>query len=381
MNLINNPTYFLNDPVNGDEFEQEDQRWIYGLTANYATDTKLAGFPAAPRFGLEIRYDDVQEVNLFNTVSKTRIGAVREDEVEELSISLFGEVQIALTNSLRATVGLRWDYYDYDVTALLPVNSGNGTDSLLQPKVGIAYAVNNRIEAYANYGIGFHSNDVRGAVISVDPITGAATEPVDTLVQAEGAELGIRTEYINGLIATAAVFWLELDSELLFVGDAGTSEPNAATRRNGVEFSAFWTVNDWLVLDAAVTKTEGEFKGLPKGADEIPDAHGFTASAGVTVVTGDGWTASLRMRHFGDATLTEDATVGKDASTLLNLGVTRDFGNIVLGLEVLNLLDAEDDDIAFFFESQLAGEPAPVEGIHFHPAEERALKFSFKYEF
>ena len=381
MNLINNPTYFLNDPVNGDEFEQEDQRWIYGLTATYPTEVEIAGYSSSPRIGLEVRYDDVSEVNLFNTVARRRIGTVREDTVEELSISLFGDIEVNLSDRLRATLGLRWDYFDFEVDALRLVNSGSDSDSLLQPKFGLGYAVSDRMEIYANYGIGFHSNDVRGAVIAVDPVTGAAADSVDTLVEAEGAEAGIRTEFIDGLVATLAAFWLELDSELLFVGDAGTSEPNEATRRYGVELAAFWNVNDWLVLDVAVTKTEGEFKGLPDGEDHIPDAHGFTASAGVTVLTGDGWTGSLRLRHFGDAPLTKDDSVSKDASTLVNLGVSRKLGDFELGLEVLNLLDTDEDDIAYFFESQLAGEPQPVEGIHFHPAEERAIKVSIKYAF
>ncbi|NKB35608.1 MAG: TonB-dependent receptor [Gammaproteobacteria bacterium] len=381
MNLINNPTYFLNDPLNGDEFEQEDQRWIYGLTADYDIESLFMGFTTNHHLGMEMRYDDIQEVNLFNTLARTRIASVREDSVEEFSLSLFAESKVELTEKLRATVGLRWDYYDFDVKALLAENSGSDNDSLIQPKVGLAYQFDDELEFYANYGIGFHSNDVRGSVISIDPASGAAVDPVDTLVKAEGAEIGFRSEWIEGLILTLAGFWMELDSELLFVGDAGTSEPNDATQRYGLEFSAFWIVNDWLTLDATYTKTEAEFKGLPNGQNKIPDAHGQTASAGATILIDDGWTASLRLRHFGDAPLLEDGSVKKDDSTLFNLGLSRNFGKFSLGLDVLNLLDSKDDDVAFLFESQLAGEINPVEDIHFHPFEERTFRFTAKYEF
>ena len=381
MNLINNPTYFLDDPINGDEFEQEDRRLIYGLTANYYTETTIGDFDVLPKLGFELRYDDVGKLNLFNTAAHERIGIVRQDEAQELSLSFFGQAQVYVTDKLRTTFGLRWDYYDYDIIAFRLENSGSGSDSLLQPKFAIAYSFNNHLEFYGNYGIGFHSNDTRGAVITVDPVSGDPATPVCTLVEADGAEIGMRIDAFDGFRLTLAGFWLELESELLFVGDAGTSEPGDATRRIGVEADAFWEVNDWLVLDAAITKINGKFKGLPDDQNNIPDAHGFTASAGVTIVTDDGWTGSLRLRHFGDAPLIEDGSVDKKPSTLLNLGISKDFGKYEIGLDILNLLDSDEDDVDYFFESQLAGEPAPVEDIHFHPTEDRAFKLSVRYKF
>lgn len=382
MNLINNPTYFLNDPVNGDEFEQEDQRWIYGLMASHESETEIAGHKFSPHLGVEVRFDDIGKVNLFNTVSRTRTNTIRKDQVKELSLSLFGEAEITVTKQLRATIGLRWDYYDFEVAARNSVNSGSDHDSLLQPKFGLAYAFGNGLETYANYGIGFHSNDVRGAVLSVDPVTNAPAQPIDTLVKAEGAEIGMRMNLLRqDLKITFAGFWLELDSELLFVGDSGTSEPNEATRRYGLELVSFWSITDWMVLDAAFTKTEARFKGLPDDQDQVPDAHGITASAGITILTPNDWTASLRLRHFSDASLVKDRSVRKKASTLLNLGTSKALGKFEIGLKIFNLLDAKDDDIAFFFQSRLRGEPAPIEDIHFHPAEERAFKFSLKYKF
>ena len=381
MNLFSNFTYFLNDPINGDEFEQEDQRWVYGLLGTYEGQTSWLGFDVVPRLGTEIRYDDIQELNLYNTVSRIRTNTVREDEVQEFSIALFGEAEIYLTEHLRTTLGLRWDYYDFDVHAQRVVNSGGGSDSLFQPKFGVAYTLTDSLELYGNYGIGFHSNDVRGAVISIDPVSGDQVDTVPALVEAEGAEGGVRWNVLEGLKVTFAVFWLELESELVFVGDAGTTEPNDATRRIGLEFSSFWQINEWLVLDAGVTQTDAEFKDLPAGENQVPDAQGFTASGGITVAREDGWTSSLRVRHFGDASLNETETVKKSSSTLLNFSLSKNIGQFKFGFEVLNLLDAQDDDISYLFESQLAGEPSPVEDIHFHPAEERAFKLSLRWNY
>jgi outer membrane receptor protein involved in Fe transport len=381
LNLFSNPTYALNDPVNGDEIEQEDRRTVFGAVFNRDWDVAVGDLVVLPTVGADFRFDDVGELNLFNTVARQRIGSVREDQAEELSIGIYGEIEILWTERLRSTFGLRGDYYDFDVTALQPANSGSGSASLLQPKVGLAYEVVEDIELYASYGKGFHSNDVRGVTLTTDPVTGAPATPVDALVEARGAELGLRSEAWEGLKLSAAFFWLELDSELLFVGDAGTTEPSNATRRSGIELGTFWETTDNLVIDVTYAKTHGRYTDAPPGEDRIPDAHETVISAGATWVTPRGLTASLRVRHFSDAPLTEDNSVSKDASTLVNLGIAYDFDRIEAGIDVLNLFDADDDDIEYFFESQLPWETSPVEDIHFHPVESRAIRANVRWRF
>ena len=89
----------------------------------------------------------------------------------------------------------------------------------------------------------------------------------------------------------------------------------------------------------------------------------------------------MRLRHFGQAPLIEDGSVFSDSTTLLNLGLYKEIGSIRLGLDVLNLLDSEDADITYFFESQLAGEANPVNDIHFKPVEPRQVRVSATYRF
>jgi outer membrane receptor protein involved in Fe transport len=380
MSLINNPTYFLNDPINGDEFEQEDERWVFGGSLRNELDIEIFGIPTIRTLGADLRYDDVNELNLFTTVSKRRIGSIREDEVEELSLDAFAQWEMRFTERLRGTLGVRVDYYDSDVKAKTAANSGSDNESLWQPNIALAYAVNDNLELYANYGEGFHSNDVRAAVTTVDPATGLPAEFQDVLVQGKGSELGLRYDNLNGFIVSLAAFELEMDSELVFVGDAGTTEPSDATRRNGVELSAFWEITEGLVFDLTAAKTDGHFIGAPSGQDSITDAHEQVSGTGITLVRGN-LTTSLRLRYFSDAALTEDEAIRKDDSSIVNFGAEYDFGNWELGIDVLNLLDAEDDDIAYFFESRLPGEIAGVEDIHFHPSNPRTVRATVKFKF
>ncbi len=381
MSLINNPTYFLNNPVDGDEFEQEDERRLFGGSLRNETETRLFGLNSKQTLGIDVRYDDVNELNLFNTISRRRVSSIREDEAEEFSAGIFAESQISLSEKLRATVGVRVDFYDFEIDALRPDNSGGGQDSLWQPNVGLAYHMNDNLALYLNYGHGFHSNDVRAAVNTVDPTTGDPTDAQDVLVEGDGSEIGFRYDTLTGFNISIAAFELRVDSELVFVGDAGTTEPSEPTSRNGIEINSFWEMSENWVFDFSAAKTSGYFRGLPSNADSITDAHEEVLAAGLTYVGNNGLTASLRLRHFGDAALTEDETVNKDGSTLVHAGLSYEFNNWELGVDVLNLLDAEDDDIAYYFESQLAGEPAGLEDIHFHPSNPRTVRVLLKYRF
>ena len=381
MSLINNPTYVLNDPINGDEFEQEDERLLFGGSLLRKGAFDFLGLQAASLVGAEARYDDVQELNLFNTRSRVRYDSVREDDAQELSLSAYAESEFMVSEKLRLTTGLRVDYIRFDVEALRPQNSGSDNDALLQPKFGLAYRLADSLEFYANYGHGFHSNDVRAAVNRIDPVTGEDTEAQDILVEGRGGEIGFRYDNLRGFNVTLTAFELATDSELVFVGDAGTTEPSDPTRRSGVELNAFYSINDRLVIDFSAARASGHFRGLPDGENSITDAHENVAAAGLSYVGTQGITASLRLRYFGDAALTEDESVMKEDSTLVNAGVSYAFGAWEMGIDALNLFDAEDDDIAYFFESRLPGELEAVEDIHFHPSNPRIIRAMLRYSF
>ncbi len=379
MALYSNFTYFLENPDDGDQFEQRDRRNIYGINFE-AAEKQLGARPLLLRWGGDFRSDDIAEVGLYQTVARTRNNTLRQDAVEEWSIGLWGETEMRFTDRLRAVAGLRADYFDWQVDAAQSANSGRGSDETISPKISVAYRFHDRLEGYLNWGRGFHSNDVRGATITVDPGSGEPADPVPVLVDSEGSEIGLRFELGREFNATLAVFQLDLDSELVYVGDAGSTEPNDATRRTGFEAAAFWQASDWLAVNAAYTFTDAEFTVDQGGGREIPGAVASTFTLGMNAAWTNGLAASMRLRYLGEAPLAEDNSVRANDSLLLNGGVAYRREQLELRFDVFNLLDSNDNDIAYFYASRLAGEAADgVEDLHFHPLEPRTARVSMTW--
>jgi outer membrane receptor protein involved in Fe transport len=380
--LFSNFTYLLEDPIEGDQFEQRDNRVIYGANVAGASDHTFAGRPTILRWGGDFRYDDIDEVGLYPTSARVRTDVIRDDTVEELSFAAFGEAELAITERLRAILGIRGDYYDWEVDAVESENSGRGDDTLVSPKVSLAYRVNDGLEAYANWGQGFHSNDVRGATISVDPLSGDPVDPVDVLVASRGAELGFRLERGSTFNLSLVGFRLELNSELVFVGDAGATEPSGRTLRRGVELNGFWQTTDWLAVDASYTYTDAEFTQDEGDGTSIPGAVKSTFTLGGNAFFANGIGASLRLRYLSPAPLIEDNSVRSESSLLLNGGVSWRHRALEARLDVFNLLDSNDDDISYFYASRLPDEPLEgVKDVHFHPLEPRSVRVTLNWHF
>ena len=299
--------------------------------------------------------------------------------MDEFSLSGWVEAEYALTDRVRVTSGLRGDFYQADVTAIsLAANGGSAEDAMFSPSIALAWEAADGFELYANYGQGFHSNDVRGATISTDPVSGDLVEQVPILVRAEGAELGMRLER-GPWRASIALFALDLDSELVFVGDAGATEANDGSSRTGIEAGLFWQPIDWLVADLSAAYTDAEFD-VPGADTKIPGAVESVIGGGI-LANLDPWTFSARLRHFGEAPLIEDGAVTSEPTTLVNLAGSYHWRDVTLSLELLNAFDAEDADITYYFESQLPGEGRPIEDIHFHPVEPRQVRVTLRYRF
>ncbi|MET0270487.1 MAG: TonB-dependent receptor [Sphingomonas sp.] len=371
LRLTSNFTYALDDPLDGDQFQQRDRRGLFGGGVRY--DFAAGGVKA--RIGGDARWDAIGKVGLYRSVGGIRTAAIREDRVDEYSGAIWGEAEIGLAPGLRAILGLRGDLYGYDVDAGLAENGGAGSDGFLAPKATLAWSPAPGVELYANYGESFHSNDVRGATIRTDPATGDAADRVPVFARARGAEVGGRVETPRFTAALVA-YHLSLQSELVFVGDAGSTEPNDATRRYGVEANAFWRPTGWLTLDAAAAATRARFRGVPAGLRRVPGSVGKVISAGGAIAAGGGVSATVRLRHFGAAPLIEDGSVRSDATTLVNAGLQYRAKLFRLGLDVFNLFGAKDADITYFYESRLPGEAAAVADRHLHPVEPRQVRAS-----
>jgi TonB dependent receptor/TonB-dependent Receptor Plug Domain len=390
LNLFSNFTYFAADPIDGDQFEQADRRNVFGLEARAARQLTLGGMPAELSSGLQLRQDRIKPVGLYLTANRSRLSTVRQDDVKQTQTGLWGELALQPTAQLRAVFGLRADDQSVDVASDLVANSGKANDSLVSPKFSLIHTLplsnggksGGKVQTFFNAGRGFHSNDARGAVTRVDPASGDAVEPVTLLVPARGLDLGARYVNASGSVQTALSLWrLDIDSELLFIGDAGTTEATRPSRRAGIEWSTYFKFAPGWVADFDVALSRARFRDSDPAGNRIPGAIERTASFGVGFKEGR-WDAGVRGRYFGPRPLIEDNSVRSGSSTLINLQAGyRPTQNMRLSVEIINVLDRAVSDIEYFYESQLAGEPAPVADIHTHPALPRTVRAAVTVSF
>jgi len=377
LNLFSNFTYFLADPIHGDQMLQFDDRWLYGTSGAWSRHVDVGSTQHGLKAGWEARADRILPVALYHTDARQILSTTRRDDVTETSAAAFAEVESRWTGWLRSLAGVRYDQYWFDVSSDTAANSGSRTAGLPSPKASAILGPWASTELFVNWGLGFHSNDARGVTMTVDPVDHVTpVSPVTPLVRTRGDEVGLRTELVPGLQASVALWELVMDSELLFTGDAGTTEPSRPSLRRGVELSTHWSLMRWLVLDLDAAVSRARFTDPNPVGDRIPGAIGTAISAGITVQELGPVTASLFVRYFGPRPLIEDGSVESSASTLLSAQVTYKIGkHLRITGDVFNLLDAKVDDIAYYYTSRLPGEPAAgVNDVHFHPAEPRSIR-------
>ncbi|MCF3651253.1 TonB-dependent receptor [Synoicihabitans lomoniglobus] len=376
LSLYSNFTYFLDDPADGDQFEQVDDRIILGGSWSQEWRSASARYPRRDTIGLQAQVDLIDEVGLHRTAARQRLGTVRSDAVKEGSLGVFWENETRWTDRFRTTGGLRADIYGFDVDSDLAANSGRRDDTIVSPKLAAIYQLGKATELYAGAGFGFHSNDARGTTVTIDPADGSPASAVDPLARSRGFELGWRTSAWPGLVSTVALFQLENESELVFVGDAGGTEASGASRRHGVEWTNFYQPLPWLSLEADLALTHARFKNAP-GADYIPGAIDRVFSGGVRVGRPEGWFSEMRLRHFGPRVLTEDGSIRGDGSTLVNARLGWRSNAWEVTCDVFNVFDRADNDIEYYYASRLPGEPAAgVDDVHLHPVEPLAVRFT-----
>ena len=383
LNLYSNFTYFLDDPDNGDQFEQAERRTTVGGRITYRRLGHLAGRHIESAVGVQTRHDWLSPIGLYHTAGRERLSTTREDEVGLTMSGAYAQSEIEWSRYFRTTLGLRADFYQFDVESGLPLNSGGGSDAMASPKFSAVFGPWSGTEFYVNAGLGFHSNDARGTVIAVDPSTGEPAEPVTPLVRARGAEIGVRTVRVKGLQSTLTGWYLGLDSELLFVGDAGTTEAGRPSRRVGLEWTNYWRLRRWLSADADVSLSRAAFTDDDPAGGAIPGSLDRVISGGLTVEPTRRAFGSIRLRHFGPRPLIEDRSVQSESTTLWNGEIGwRLGGRARLVLEIFNLFDAEAADIDYFYTSRLRDEPvAGVDDIHTHPALPRTARLTLQVGF
>lgn len=242
LDLFSNFTYFLNDPINGDQFNQSEKRRMAGFNVSNTWFSNFAGFDMQNKLGLQTRHDDLSSVGLYNTVAKQRLSTIRQDQVKEASAGIYAENTTQWLDKFRSVAGVRYDQYHFDVNSSILDNSGKVSDGIASPKLSLIFGPWAKTEYFINVGNGFHSNDARGTTQTQLP-NGGASQPVNPLVRTIGREIGIRTEAITGLQSSLAFWQLDSDSELVFVGDAGETEASRASKRYGIEWNNHYIAN------------------------------------------------------------------------------------------------------------------------------------------
>jgi outer membrane receptor protein involved in Fe transport len=383
LNLWNDFTYFLKDPVNGDQFEQVDRRVVTGFKASREWLLTLFGRDVEATAGFQLRNDNIPTVALYDTKARVVLSTVIDDHVSQTSGALYGQASVQVASKFRAILGLRGDLTRFNVSSNIPANSGSDTSGIVSPKLSLVFGPISNTELYVNGGYGFHSNDGRGATVAVDPATFEPLDKVKPLVRAKGAEVGVRSTALEGLQTTFAVWLLDLDSELVFSGDAGDTEPSRSSRRVGFEWANTWSLNPWLALDADLAYSRARFTRHDPVGDHIPGAVEGVASAGLSVSNLSGFFGSVRYRYFGPRALIEDNSARSAASTEVNLragyGPTK---GLRVTLDVFNLFNRQSSDVDYDYASRLPGEPlAGVNDVHFHPVDKRTFRASIAYSF
>ena len=387
VQLFHNFTYFLNDPVNGDQFEQFEERWTTGSSLTYRRLKRFGDTLTENAFGVDVRNDSVGgPLGLYLTRETRRLSTARADEADQVSAGMFAESEIEWNRTFRTTFGLRGDIYHWNVESDTPLNSGERTSGILSPKVSAAFGPWGGTEFYANWGLGFHSNSGLGITLEVDPFTGEPAPAAPAFARANGTEFGVRTVALPGVQTTATVWYLGFDSELIYVGDSGSTEVGPGSRRTGVEITNYIYPHPWTAIDLDLSFSRARFIGVPANENFVPGALNRVVSAGIAinppVSVSAGPFGSLRLRHFGPRPLVEDNSRTSRSTSIVNGEIGYKFSDrLRLVLEGFNLLDAQVSDIDYFFESRLRNEPNPVEDIHFHAAIPRSARFGLRVSF
>jgi hypothetical protein len=414
LDLWSTFTYFLKDPVNGDQMLQHDDRVVYGFKGSKTWYTNVFGFPMSNVLGAQARIDDIRDVGIFSTYQRQTIGTTQDASVLESNGAAYAESSVQWTGILRTTLGVREDQFDFDVKdkMLNPdrscnINSdpegcvtGNKKANIFSPKLGIVLGPWADTTFFINGGAGYHSNDARGVTRSGE---NPDVSPVTPLTRATSAEVGVVTKIISNWHTSVDIFKLKLKSELVFDGDAGVTAPMGATTRTGIEWTNTYHINAWLSaqFDASFTRARFDQNADPDdlGCGDAAVTHPCTTpigivgryvpnsptnviDAGLTANHPSGWFGTLRARHFGDSPLVEDNSAKSPQYTTVDgqLGFQK-AKDWLIAFDVFNIADVKWNDIEYYYVSRLKNEASPSADYVVHPGVPRTFRARFTYYF
>jgi outer membrane receptor for Fe3+-dicitrate len=372
--LYSNFTFFLEDPVNGDQIKQKENRNIFGANTALKYTTYLENTEFNLTSGLGVRHDIINDVELSRTLNRTTtLENIQLGDINQTNINAFVNADFEF-GKFSITPALRLGYFKFLYNDQLQENyeTQSETKSILSPKLNFYYNANDNLQLYLKSGLGFHSNDTRVVV---------ANGGEDILPRSYGADLGTVWKPFPNLIVNTALWYLFLEQEFVYVGDAGIVEPSGKTRRYGIDLGLRYQFTDWLFLDTDATYTDARSIDDPDGQNYIPLAPDFTFTGGLSIDDLNGFSGGLRMRYLDDRPANEDNSIVAEGYFVTDFNINYSVNNITLSIAIENLFDVDWNETQFATESRLQNEAQSVEEIHFTPGTPFFIKGSLTYRF
>lgn len=372
--LYSNFTFFLNDSINGDQIKQKEDRDIYGLNAELNRNYRVFDKEAIAKVGIGFRTDQVNDVELSNTINRqTTINRLRLGDIDETNMFTFVSTEIEI-NKLKIIPALRLDYFQFNYQDKLQLNykTQSVQKTFLSPKLNFIYTSSNTLQLYAKSGIGYHSNDTRVVV---------AQDGKEVLPAAYGTDLGTIWKPFSRLLVNSALWYLYLEQEFVYVGDAGIVEPSGRSRRLGADLGLRFQLNKWLFADYDVNYAFARSIDEPIGENYIPLAADLTMMGGLSLSNFKGFSGGFRTRYLKDRPANEDNSIVAEGYTITDVNLNYTIKKLTIGCIVENVFNVEWKETQFATESRLKGEDESVEEIHFTTGVPFFLKVRVGYAF
>ncbi|TDE07238.1 TonB-dependent receptor [Flavobacterium sandaracinum] len=372
--LYSNFTFFLDDPINGDQIKQKENRDIYGMNAELNKKTKLNEVDVLLQLGGGFRADATTDTELSHTLNRrTVLENIQLGDINQANLFSYFNSEFNF-GKLMINPAIRLDYFKFNYQDKLMENYKTQSESKVKfsPKLNFIYSQNNNLQFFVKSGMGFHSNDTRVVV---------QNSGKQILPTAIGTDIGTIWKPFPKLIVNSALWYLFLEQEFVYVGDAGIIEPSGKSRRVGAELGLRYQLNDWLYFDADANYTYARSIDEPKGQDYIPLAPDFTTTGGLSFQKLNGFSGGIRYRYLKNRPANEDNSIVAKGYFISDLNVNYQYKNINFGIAVENIFDTAWNETQFATESRLQIEPESVEEIHFTPGTPFFMKGKITYTF
>ncbi len=391
FSIFTNTTGDLQDPVNGDLVHQFEHRSTFGGNLSQSWNSRLLGDCVRNTVGVQVRNDSIPRLGNEHVDARNLVNIVDEASVLESNVGLYYTNEVKWGPKVRTVLGVRGDYFHWHVDDIDPNNSGKTEAKLVEPKGSLILGPWCKTEFYLNGGYGFHSNDARGLFatesapflpISQGGMVTTGNTPATPLARTRGAEVGLKTQEIPNLTTTVALWYLRLESELVFDPFGITGVPRGASERYGVELSNTYRLNGWLTLDADWSASQAHFlePDPDTGGNRVDQAVGIVMSIGPTVRLPNGFFSSLHYKYLGPRALTPDAIPSSRATNVFDLAVGYENLRLSTGVEFLNLFNSNGHEIDFANDVAVNGVLFPNADT-FHPLQPFQARFYFTLRF